>query len=158
MRMIVVKPNKLLRYLPFLVVNVAILGACDCTSSSAPKPVVTIPALVTDQANCPGACAHLVALGCAEGNPISMGKACQTDDDCVGLDGKTPDLLQACVSAQCTVSCTNFCIATENEGVYLDPTCVMSITACSQVNTCPALSTTGTTCSGSACKVSPTSK
>lgn len=114
------------------------------------------PAQVTDQSACPEACANLYKLGCAEANDISEGTSCNTDGDCFDPTGK-PDKYQTCTSSgACIVTCTNFCLATENTGIWLDPACVTEITSCSQLNACPALAPiTVPSCAGTSCKVAP---
>lgn len=89
-----------------------------------------MPPQITDQDQCAPACANLQKLGCDEGKPIDMKKACLRDADC--------DSRQSCTAGTCTASCETFCRSTENEGVWLDPVCVSKITACSQIDTCPA--------------------
>ena len=108
------------------------------------------PPVITDQAECAAACANLQRLHCVEGEPIVMGTSCQVNSDCRGLDGN-PDPLQVCSAGLCTTSCTNFCIETENQGVWLDPKCVQSITSCDQINSCPMPLKPGPTCEGPMC-------
>ena len=116
--------------------------------------VSAAPSTVTDQSSCQAACDNIKSLGCAEANPIDMGTKCNADTDCMGPDGKH-DTYQTCSAAGgCIVTCANFCVSTENTGVWLSPTCVVSVTSCSAIDQC-SLSQTGTTCTGSSCKVSP---
>ncbi len=63
----------------------------------------------TDTANCASACARLSELGCPEGEPLE--------------DGTT---------------CTMFCEETQKQGHPLNPTCVMDMTSCTQLNECSA--------------------
>lgn len=113
----------------------ALVAALSCTITqpgTSPAPLA-----VTDQSHCVTACAHLAALGCAQSNPIDMHATCRVNSDCKGPTG-VPDTFQTCSAAgTCMTTCTNFCIETENNGVYLDPTCVAAISSCSQVDTCP---------------------
>lgn len=98
--------------------------------SGCPRIEVTPnPPVITDQANCSSACARLKILRCEEGTDLDMKKACVTIDEC----GKG----QTCVDGRCIVTCTQFCTDTENRGVFLDPTCVMNITSCDQIERCP---------------------
>lgn len=55
----------------------------------------------TDQANCDDACGHLRDLGCEEGNPLEDGTTCE-----------------------------EFCKANLDAGHSLNPTCVMQIQSC----------------------------
>ena len=91
--------------------------------------VTPMPPTVTDQNLCPAACANLQKLGCDEGKPIDMKRACLKDGDC--------DTNQSCSAGTCTASCEAFCRSTENEGVWLDPGCVSRITSCKQIDSCP---------------------
>jgi hypothetical protein len=59
----------------------------------------------TDTPNCAKACEHLAKLGCEEGKPLE--------------DGTT---------------CTTFCENTQQSGHALNPTCVMSIIECSELD------------------------
>ena len=95
-----------------------------------PTEITPMPPTVTDQDQCTPACVHLRELNCDEGKPIDMKKSCYTDHDC--------DSHQDCLFGRCTVPCEDFCRATENEGVFLDPTCVVKITSCDQIDSCPA--------------------
>jgi len=89
------------------------------------------PPVVTDQNKCGSACAHIgpQGLNCEEGKPIDMKKPCVNTAGC--SSGQT------CEVGTCTTSCEQFCIATENQGVWLDPTCVATITSCDQIDSCP---------------------
>lgn len=66
-----------------------------------------IPIEPTDTANCSTSCEHLQKLGCDEGKPLE--------------DGTT---------------CTKFCEDTHKNGFGLNPTCVMGIKECSEINPC----------------------
>jgi len=66
-----------------------------------------VPIEPTDTANCASACAKLQHLGCPEGDPLE--------------DGTT---------------CTKFCEDTQQSGHALNPTCVMGMTACSELPGC----------------------
>jgi len=109
----------------FLFISMFIPG-CPQTTRITPQPPV-----VTDQAMCPLACEHIgpTGLKCEEGNPIDMKKACNDTADCMkGAE---------CFAKKCIVSCTQFCIDTENVGVWLDPGCVAGVTSCNEIETCP---------------------
>jgi hypothetical protein len=144
----------LLRHL-VSVLFIALLPASTCNNG---RKVTPNPPVITDQGDCEAACSNLKALGCREGDPIDMNTKCNVDADCLGLDGK-PDSRQQCSAlGTCYVSCTNFCIETENQGVWLDPTCVKNIKSCSEINSCPKLSdaseagTAATSCTGPTCQ------
>jgi len=68
-----------------------------------------IPIEPNDTENCAAACTHLTALGCPEGEPLEDG-----------------------------TSCTKFCVDTQKSGHPLNPTCVMKMTACSELEGCTA--------------------
>lgn len=141
--------------------TLAVLGAaltaaiCDC---KVVLPGVTVnPPVITDQSSCAAACNHMASLECEEAEPINMGTACHVDVDCKNVDGMSDPSQTCSPTGTCTTSCTNFCIAIENQGVWLDPECVAKITSCNQISTCPAPQPQGSTsCTGSACKVAPT--
>lgn len=86
------------------------------------------PPKITDQHECVFACANLQKLGCEEGNPIQTKLSCATTSDC--------PLGQSCSGDVCTVSCAQFCIETENSGVWLQPGCTSRIVSCDQLQTC----------------------
>jgi hypothetical protein len=109
------------------------------------------PPVVTDQGDCVAACDNLKTLGCEQAQPIDMGTTCKVDADCLGPDGAT-DKFQTCSAlGTCMVTCANFCVSTENQGVWLDPTCVKKVTACDQVEQCPAPKKPANSCNGPAC-------
>lgn len=60
-----------------------------------------------DTDKCPAACAHLRDLGCEEGQPLEDGTTCE-----------------------------KFCVETQKNGQPLNPTCVLSITACTEIESC----------------------
>lgn len=60
-----------------------------------------MPVTPTDN-NCPGACQHLRALGCEDGNPLPDGTPCEV-----------------------------FCEETQKAGHALRPSCIMTLTSCS---------------------------
>lgn len=60
-----------------------------------------------DTADCPAACEKLRELGCPEGQPLEDGTTCE-----------------------------KFCKDTQDSGHALRPSCVVGITACSQLNDC----------------------
>jgi len=60
-----------------------------------------------DTPNCAAACKKLIELGCPEGQPLEDGTTCE-----------------------------QFCIDTQESGHPLNPTCVMGMTACSELPGC----------------------
>jgi len=132
--------------------------ACVALIIGCPKPVVVtpVPPVVTDQNVCVDACANLQKLGCKEGDPIDMGTRCDAFGNCKDVYGQT-DASQTCdaTTNKCMTSCANFCVAVENQGVWLDPTCVSKITACSQIESCPLAQPKQptNTCTGRACSI-----
>ena len=66
-----------------------------------------IPQEPTDTADCGAACLKLKELGCEEGNDLENG-----------------------------VSCEAFCIDTQINGHGLNPSCIKSITDCSELERC----------------------
>jgi hypothetical protein len=126
------------------------LTAASCNPSN-PSPHGARP-VVTDQGDCAAACANLKYLGCKQANPIDEGTKCQADADCLGPD-KKHDQFQTCSAlGTCIVTCTNFCIATENQGVWLDPACVKTVKTCGDVDRCPLVTKAGaTTCTDASC-------
>lgn len=101
------------------------------TLSGCPRSadVTPMPPVVTDQDMCSPACHNLQKLQCKEGNPIDMKAKCMTQADCRGK--------ATCSNGRCTTSCTDFCVDTENQGVWLDPGCVATITSCADIDKCP---------------------
>lgn len=95
------------------------------------------PPKVNDQASCVAACANLKYLGCSQANPIDMETKCKSDADCKDLNGNTDAKQQCSALGSCIVTCTNFCSDTEDQGVWLDPTCVAKVTSCDQIESCP---------------------
>ena len=91
--------------------------------------VTPSPPVITDQYKCSSACARLQKLSCEDGNPIDMKKSCSVTYDCV------PG--QLCINNTCHVTCEDFCIDTQNAGVWLDPGCVSKINKCSEIDSCP---------------------
>lgn len=85
-----------------------------------PRPAPVIP---TDTASCPSACQHLRDLRCPEGNPIP-----HPDH----FDDRSFD-----------ATCEKFCEDTQQSGHALQPSCVMRIRKCSDMesvqksNVCP---------------------
>lgn len=109
---------------PFFVAFSFALVACP----SDHQPVTPMPPVVTDQGMCGPAGANLRRLGCPEGMPIDVLRACTTSADCAkGND---------CSGGKCFASFEQFCVDTSNAGVDLFPGCLASITACSQVESC----------------------
>ncbi len=70
-------------------------------------PVVPVVIEPEDTIRCPAACEHLRALGCEEGTPLADGTTCET-----------------------------FCVDTQKNGYPLNPTCIMSIKKCTEVEGC----------------------
>lgn len=109
--------------------------SCLVLLTACPPPVVREvtpqPPIVTDQDRCVDACANLEKLGCDEGKPIKMSRACVSDVEC-----KTGEYCSD--KKMCMTPCTVFCVATENTGVWLAPECVSQITSCSHLDRCPA--------------------
>lgn len=130
-----------------LVIFAVFLPAATCNVGGKVTPN---PPVITDQHACSAACSNLEQLGCDEARPINMGRVCKIVTDCKGLDGQ-PDKRQECIAGTCTTSCTNFCIETENQGVWLDPVCVSKITECKQIDSCPLAQKPTPTCEGPAC-------
>ncbi len=124
------------------------LPAASCTTNQG--KITPNPPVITDQHACPAACANLEKLGCPEAQPIDMGTNCFHDADCFNVHGSR-DMTQTCINGRCNTSCTNFCVETENQGVWLDPICVSKITSCSQIETCPLPKVPEPTCEGPAC-------
>ena len=114
--------------------------------------VTPSPPVITDQGSCKAACDNLATLHCPEALPIDMGTPCSSGADCKDVNGSV-DQTQECVASRCQTSCTNFCIVTENQGVWLDPVCVSHITKCSDIDSCPApvKPTPTNTCTGPVC-------
>jgi hypothetical protein len=127
---------------------VLLLAHCNTVGPAA------TPATVTDQGDCAYACANLQVLHCPQAEPISLLHTCSVDADCLAPDGSHDQYQTCAANGQCMVTCVNFCISTENTGVWLDPTCVKGVTSCSQVDACVVV-TNGSSCDGSSCKVAP---
>lgn len=68
-------------------------------------PPTPTPVEPPDTSDCPAACERLQELGCPEGEPLS--------------DGTT---------------CVEFCIETQQRGHALNPSCVRTITRCSELD------------------------
>lgn len=98
---------------------IVILGGC-------PEPVVPHPVVEPVDTNlCAKACLKMEELKCEEGQPIDMGTKCSSNAQC--------KIDEYCGAGTCHVSCEVFCKETQATGVWLNPTCVMSITACNQI-------------------------
>lgn len=109
------------------------------------------PYEITDQGMCKAACDHIgpSGLDCDEGKPIVMKGLCKVDTDC--------DTNQTCnASGRCEVTCERFCIDVENNGVWLDPTCLSKVKSCSEIDNCPA--THPVACTENECKMPPKGK
>lgn len=151
-----VKSNKKLlteRVVSSLIISVVVFSACALGCKNNGGMITPNPPVITDQAFCQAACDNLQSLGCQEAQPISMGTQCSNDADCKDLDGNA-DKFQTCVQHMCETSCTNFCISTENQGVWLDPICVSKIVTCDDINLCPAPRKPEPSCIGPACQSS----
>jgi len=88
----------------YVVLLLSLLGF-SCGSCQ-PPPVVIQP---NDTDRCGAACAHLVALGCEEGQPLPDG-----------------------------TSCEEFCVDSQVNGHALAPSCVEKVKACADLKTCLA--------------------
>ena len=108
------------------------------------QPVSPTPPVVVDQDKCAAACARLQLLNCDEGHPIDMRTKCSADSDC-----KSGQFCSAL--GKCAVTCTVFCIDTENNGVWLDPVCVANITECRQIDNCPLAKPKAAMCNENSC-------
>lgn len=106
----------------FAMLFVACTGCIELTNGQ------PMPTQLTDQHECIPACANLQKLGCEEGNPILTKNTCTTSSDCP--KGQT------CSGDVCTVSCAQFCIESENAGVWLQPKCASQIVSCNQLQAC----------------------
>lgn len=71
-----------------------------------PKPT-PVPNPPPDTDKCPAACEKLRSLGCEEGQPLEDGTTCE-----------------------------QFCQATQDAGHWLNPTCIMSIESCGEIEDC----------------------
>lgn len=96
-----------------IAVMLTLASACRPTKVQ-PEPQ---PPVITDTEHCAPACVHLMELGCEEGFPIAV-----PDPD---FDGGTR-----------SVSCAEWCKSTQDNGVWLNPTCVEKITSCGQIESC----------------------
>lgn len=70
-------------------------------------PPTPTPHPPEDTDKCPAACERLRELGCPEGEPLEDGTTCE-----------------------------DFCIQTQDEGHALNPTCVMEIDSCEEIESC----------------------
>lgn len=86
------------------------------------------PRVPLQNADCVVACAHLLSLGCAEGQPLDLHKPCQKDSDCASKSCNS--------SGSCEVSCVQFCMDSLKGGVPLNPQCAAQIGSCAQLNSC----------------------
>jgi hypothetical protein len=82
------------------------------------------PASVPDTEYCAAACEHIgsddAGLSCEEGKPIEMQQG--------GCDAGVNDTT--------CVSCVKFCYDTQQQGVWLNPKCVVNIKSCDQIDNC----------------------
>ena len=110
---------------PFIVMLVAFVPFSCSGVEITPHPIT-----ITDSDKCPAACENLRRLGCEEAKSIDVGTKCVSGQNC--------PLGQYCDVGTCHATCDQFCRETQSQGVFLDPTCVMNITDCKQVDGCPA--------------------
>lgn len=82
---------------------VVALLLCVCAIACASAPKPD-PVLPTDTGSCAAACEHLASLGCEEGKPLEDG-----------------------------TSCEKFCVDTQNSGHGLNPSCVVGIESCEEL-------------------------
>lgn len=98
--------GKMLRKLIALVAFCAVFIVqigCSGCSGSKITPVPN-PAVITDTNMCEPACKHLRELHCPQGEPLSDGTSCET-----------------------------VCVNTQKHGVWLNPTCVITLKTCEQL-------------------------
>lgn len=85
-----------------------LLLAPDCSGPVTQKPVQPKPTpIVTDTEQCDLAQINLLRLRCPEGNPTKKGK-----------------------------TFSDFCKETQNNGIFLNPKCLATLTDCSQIDSC----------------------
>lgn len=140
-------------------INSVLFVSVVIVATGCPKAVniTALPPVITDQDSCAAACENLKRLGCKEGLPVDMGTMCKFDTDCLDVYGAI-DTLQTCSAlGSCMTVCTNFCHATEDHGVWLDPVCVSKVQTCDAIDSCPIPTVKQPTdsCTGPACKLSP---
>ena len=149
------KMTRLARDTTWLLFSACItLFACEDCHAIAPgvSPKVLT---VSDQSGCVSACDNFKSLSCPEANPVNMGTSCKADADCLGPDGKHDQYQTCSLIGGCMVTCANFCLATEAQGVELNPSCIAQATTCAQADACVASGDGGTSCVGTGCKVAP---
>jgi hypothetical protein len=137
-----------------ILASMLLFGTCGASCNNNHGKVTPAPPVVTDQGDCQAACDHMKDLGCVQANPTEMGTTCKFDSDCKGPDGNWDHGQSCAANGRCIITCTNFCIATENQGVWLDPTCVKNITSCDQIDQCPLPQKPAPSCTGPACPTS----
>lgn len=103
--------------------TLAILLFCLSCSSNGRSPPSPNPPIPPDTDLCGSMCTHLEVLKCEEGKPVY-------DSDCPGPVG-VPN-----------VTCTEFCVKQQKRGSYMNPSCVLTVEACPQIEearqkTCP---------------------
>lgn len=108
--------------LQFIAFSLTVMSI-NCNPEPTPDPPV-----VTDQAMCGAACDRLNLLGCEEGKPIDMYVECAPTSGCGGG--------MECYDGGCYTTCAEFCVQTEDQGVWLQPGCVMNILSCDQLEQC----------------------
>lgn len=94
-----------------IILTLVALVLIGCPAST-PRPAPVIP---TDTASCPSACQHLRDLGCPEGTPIP-----------------NPDHPE---DRSLASTCEQFCQDTQEAGHALQPSCVMRVRKCSDMQT-----------------------
>ncbi len=83
------------------------LALLGCPPKDGHDPVIPTPRPPpTDTADCGKACDHMKELHCPEGEPLEDGTSCQ-----------------------------KFCEDTQNSGHALNPSCIVKITTCKQIET-----------------------
>jgi len=108
----------------WIIIPTLLFFACKNNVEITPQPPI-----IVDQHMCSAACANLQSLKCEDGNYIDSKKHCDSTYECI------PG--QLCMSGTCHTSCEDFCIETQNAGVWLDPTCVSKINSCPEIDSCP---------------------
>lgn len=98
--------GKMLRkFLALALFFVVLIAQVGCSGCSGSKiSPLPNPAVITDSNMCAPACAHLRELHCPQGEPLSDGTSCET-----------------------------VCVETQKHGVWLNPTCVVTLQECSQL-------------------------
>lgn len=95
-----------MRQLLLVLSAILVLVGCPTDPAKSPNP---IPA--PDSNLCGAMCDYLVQLGCEEGKPLY-------DSDLPGPRGVPNE------------TCENWCIKTQDHGIFLNPRCVMKASSC----------------------------